>query len=160
MAIVIATAGVLLASGSFAAGAKHAAIGAAGKAIPKFAMLSGRAELDAAGRRGAGDPDGRGSATVIVHRGRALCFGIAVTGIGVPIAASIHSGRRSTTGPVVLALAAPRSGHPGAASGCVAGGPRLLADVAAHPRRYYVDVATRAYPAGALRGQLFAGARP
>jgi hypothetical protein len=42
----------------------------------------------------------------------------------------------------------------GASSGCVAVGAPLAADIAAHPKAYYVNVHTGACPGGAVRGQL------
>jgi len=120
-----------------------------------FAELLGRNEL--AGdplRRGAGDPDGRGSANVTID-GTSLCFGIAVTNINAPIGAHIHRGRRNENGPVVVPLVHPATGDPGASSGCTQVDAALAQDIQRHPRRYYVNVHTGDFPGGAIRGQLF-----
>jgi hypothetical protein len=134
--------------------------GSASKAEAKkdralFAELLGRNEL--AGdplRRGAGDPDGRGSANVTID-GTSLCFGIAVTNINAPIGAHIHRGRRNENGPVVVPLVHPATGDPGASSGCTQVDAALAQDIQRHPRRYYVNVHTGDFPGGAIRGQLF-----
>src|SRR5687768_2061318 len=120
-----------------------------------FAVLLGRNEL--AGdplRKGAGDPDGRGSANVTID-GTSVCFGIAVTNISTPIAAHIHAGRRNENGPVVVPLVHPATGDPGASSGCTQTTAELASDIQRHPRRYYVNVHTADFPGGAVRGQLF-----
>ena len=131
--------------------------GSAGKArVEKralFAVLKGRNEIGPDGRRGAGDPDGRGSFTAIVDGGQ-LCFGITVTNLDTPTAAHIHRGRANQNGPVVVPLTPPSSGDPGASSGCVTVDPTLARDILRHPRRYYANVHTGAFPAGAARGQL------
>jgi hypothetical protein len=124
-----------------------------------FANLLGRNEL--AGdplKKGAGDPDGRGSANVTID-GTDVCFGIAVTNLDTVILAHIHRGRRRQNGPVVVSFipptAPPASGDPGAFSNCVTADEALAEDIQRHPHRYYVNVHTSTFPAGAVRGQLF-----
>ena len=120
-----------------------------------FAVLLGRNEL--AGdplRKGAGDPDGRGSSNVTID-GTSVCFGISVTNINPPTAAHIHVGRRNENGPIVVTLVPPATGDPGASSGCVQASADLAAAIQRHPRRYYVNVHTSDFPGGAIRGQLF-----
>jgi hypothetical protein len=39
-------------------------------------------------------------------------------------------------------------------SACTMADPGLLADIAAHPRNYYVNVHTMLFPGGEIRGQL------
>jgi hypothetical protein len=118
-----------------------------------FAHTNGRNEISPTGQRGAGDPDGRGSFTGLIA-GDKFCFGITVAGLSTPTAAHIHQGKKRVNGPIVIPLTAPSSGDPGASSGCVAADPALLAAIAKHPRRYYVNVHTGDFPAGAVRGQL------
>jgi hypothetical protein len=119
-----------------------------------FAQLSGRRELDATtGQPGAGDPDGFGSASFTFDANQ-VCFGITVANLDAPAAAHIHRGDRSVNGPIVVALTAPMTGDPGASSGCVAIDPALAAEIQAHPRGFYANVHTAAFPSGAVRGQL------
>ena len=120
-----------------------------------FAVLLGRNEL--AGdplRKGAGDLDGRGASNVTID-GTSVCFGISVTNIATPIAAHIHEGKRNENGPVVVTLVHPATGDPGASSGCTQASAELAAAIQRRPRRYYVNVHTGDFPAGAIRGQLF-----
>jgi hypothetical protein len=119
-----------------------------------FAVLTGRNEVDADGRRGAGDPDGRGSFTAIVD-GDQLCFGITVKNLDPPVAAHIHKGRPNRNGPVVVPLTQPSSGDPGASSGCVTVEAALARAILRHPRQYYANIHTGPFPGGAVRGQLF-----
>ena len=113
-----------------------------------------RKEVDATGQRGVGDPDGRGSFTAIVD-GDQLCFGITVKNIDKPVAAHIHKAKPSLAGPVVVPLTQPSSGDPGASSGCVTVDAAVARAILKHPRRYYANVHTMAFPGGAVRGQLF-----
>ena len=120
-----------------------------------FAVLTGRNEIGADNRRGAGDPDGRGSFTAIVD-GTQLCFGITVKNLDTPIAAHIHKARPNRNGSVVIPLIpSPTSGDPGASSGCVTPDAAITKAILRHPRQYYANVHTGPFPGGAVRGQLF-----
>jgi hypothetical protein len=123
-----------------------------------FAQLSGRNEISmTTGERGAGDPDGFGSAS-FTFDGDQVCFGITVANLDVPVAAHIHKGAKNENGNIVIGLTAPATGDPGASSGCVPlNNPDLVAaaaDIQAHPNAYYANVHTTAFTAGAVRGQL------
>jgi CHRD domain len=119
-----------------------------------FTVLAGRNEVDDQGRRGAGDPDGRGSFTAIVD-GDQLYFGITVTNLDAPVAAHIHKGRPNQNGPIIVTLTAPTTGDPGASSGCTTVDPDVSRAILKNPHKYYVNVHTGAFPNGAARGQLF-----
>jgi hypothetical protein len=124
-----------------------------------FAVLSGRNEVGTDNRRGAGDPDGRGSFTATVDRNGGttqLCFGITIKNVDTPVAAHIHKARPNSTGPIVVPLTPPSSGDPGASSGCVTVDPALANAILKNPHKYYANVHTAAFPMGAARGQLFA----
>ena len=119
-----------------------------------FGVLTGRKEVDANGRKGAGDPDGRGSFSATVD-GSKLCFGITVKNIDAPAAAHIHRARANRNGPIVVTLVPPSSGDPGASSGCVDVDPQLARAILKNPHKFYANVHTAAFPGGAVRGQLF-----
>jgi hypothetical protein len=157
--VVAAVAAVALATGAFAGAAKKPPPNAKSQGKAKvesralFAVLTGRNEVNASGRRGAGDPDGRGSFTAIVD-GDQLCFGVTVTNLDQPTAAHIHPGRRNQNNPPVVPLTQPAKGDPGAASGCVTVDPAVAQAILKNPHKYYFNVHTAAFPDGAVRGQL------
>lgn len=124
---------------------------------PLFASMSGKNEIDTAtGHRRAGDADGTGSFSAIIHKStNELCFGITVQGIEPPTAAHIHKAKRNKNGPIVITLTAPSAGDPGTSSDCVSADPDLLKAIQKHPARYYANVHTSDFPGGAVRGQLF-----
>ena len=121
---------------------------------PFSTMLTGEAEVTAAGVPNQGDLDGEGTAYITLNQGQGeVCFELNVSGITLPAsAAHIHVGASTTTGPVVVGLAGPDAN--GQASGCVSADPELIKAIRQNPENYYVNVHTSDYPAGALRGQL------
>jgi len=136
-----------------------AAIGAKKSPPPKkgktfFAVLLGKKEVDSTGKKRAGDPDGRGGATVVID-GNQFCFGIVVKNLDQPVAAHVHKGRPSVAGGIVIPLDPPSSGDPGDSSNCVTVDPTLLAAIKRNPHKYYFNVHTGPFPDGAIRGQLF-----
>ena len=123
---------------------------------PLFAVLLGGNEVSATtGEANAGDPDGIGSATVLV-RGTTLCFAVIVNGIAAPTLTHIHQEAAGINGPIVVDLVPPSTGNPGTSSGCItdldAG---LLNEIRTKPSTFYVNVHNDEFPAGAVRGQLF-----
>jgi hypothetical protein len=108
------------------------------------AKLRGSAEVPK------GSPTGSGLAkvTLDLKRSRA-CWTIAVHGIGKPLSAHVHKARPGKTGPVVIPLGAKFM-----TKGCVKVPLTTARAVAKNPRGYYVNVHTRTYLGGALRGQL------
>jgi hypothetical protein len=124
---------------------------------PYFAVLDGNKEINAdTGERGAGDPQGRGAATVLLDvNAHTLCFTISVKNIGKPNAAHIHKGAPGKSGDVVVPLVPPTTGKWGASSGCVTIDAKLLGQIRNNPRGYYVNVHTGEFPNGAVRGNLF-----
>jgi len=141
-----------------AAGGGHGPAAHSGKAAKPsravFALLSGRNEIGTDNRRGAGDRDGRGSFTATVDGGQ-LCFGITVANLDMPVAAHIHKARPNRNGDIIVPLTAPSAGDPGASSGCVTVSGTVARAILRHPHDYYANVHTIAFPAGAVRGQLF-----
>jgi CHRD domain len=126
----------------------------AGAAVQRFsAELSGAQETP-----DKGDANGTGTAALRFDRaaGR-VCFTIRVRRIDDVVAAHIHRGRRGVAGSVVVELiGAPADGR--RFTGCndeVA--PSLIRSMARRPGRFYVNVHTQDFPAGAVRGQLRRG---
>ena len=136
----------MVASGAFARrGGTRETGGKGGQRLST--TLTGDAEVP-----GPGDPDGRGTATITLNRGQEkVCFEIAVSNIAAPTAAHIHEAPAGASGPVVVGLFM-GAGSP--LSGCVSADRDLIAEIAADPSDYYVNVHNAEYPAGAVRGQL------
>src|SRR5262249_38807157 len=77
------------------------------------------------------------------------CWTIAVKGVTSLYSAHVHRGAAGKNGPVVIPL-----GDRFAQKGCVFAPSKAIAAVAASPKSYYVDVHSRAFVDGAVRGQL------
>jgi hypothetical protein len=141
--VAVIAASVPFASAAFAGGGRHF-----------DASLRGDREVP-----GPGDPDGRGHADVKVHvKSGRVCFKVSWDDIATPTLGHIHAGRAGVAGPVVVDLlggADPDDLEDGDSyRACVAGDSAVLADIAAHPRQYYVNIHNPRFPAGAIRGQL------
>jgi hypothetical protein len=99
-----------------------------------------------------GSPTGSGTAKITLEPSRGkVCFRLTWSGIGSPTASHIHKGARGKAGNVVI----PFFGTPPAKhSGCVSAKKSLIAAIIKTPGAYYVNIHTKKYPAGAIRGQL------
>jgi hypothetical protein len=121
-----------------------------------FAVLLGGNEVGPTGQAAAGDPDGTGAAAVSLVAADQLCFAILVNHLDPPALAHIHQGPAGANGPIVVNLVPPTAGDLGTSSGCVPGlDPALVEGIRRTPTEFYVNVHTGAFPAGAVRGQLF-----
>ena len=106
--------------------------------VPLFTSLTGGA--------------GSGSVTVVVDPPKGtVCYIMNVAGLDSVTAAHIHKGGPGENGAPVVPLAAPQGGTSG---GCVPVTAEVSAALLANPGGYYVNVHTRAFPGGAIRGQL------
>ena len=96
--------------------------------------------------------EGAGNVTVVVDppKGTA-CYIMNVSGLADVTMAHIHKGGPGENGAPVVPLAAPQKGSSG---GCVQVTAEVAAALLANPGGYYVNVHTRAFPNGAIRGQL------
>jgi hypothetical protein len=127
-----------------------------GDASPAYLItrvtLTGKAETPR------GDRDGSGTVTLCVEtKSRSLAYRFAtLRRIGPPTAGHIHLGAPGTAGVVVVPFAAPSKLW----AGTVSVTSTLLTSLLRHPARYYVNVHTKAYPNGAIRGQLGRWTRP
>ena len=96
--------------------------------------------------------EGSGNVTVVVDppKGTA-CYIINVAGLDGVTAAHIHTGGPGENGAPVVPFEAPEGGTSG---GCAKVTAEVSAALLANPGGYYVNVHTRAFPGGAIRGQL------
>jgi CHRD domain len=119
--------------------------GASGATTTLKATLKGANEVPKAGT-------GTGTATLTVNAktGR-VCYTMKLKGIGKLAAAHIHKGGPRVAGPVVVPLITKPTSK---LSGCVTAKPTLAAAIKKSPAKYYVNVHTAKFPAGAARGQL------
>ena len=102
-----------------------------------------------------GDPDGTGFALIEIDEDAGtLCFWLEVSDIALPATgAHIHEAPPGDAGPIAVTLTPPDAS--GTSSGCVKDvDAALLADIAANPGDYYVNVHNAEFPQGAVRGQL------
>jgi CHRD domain-containing protein len=96
-----------------------------------------------------------GTAKVTINLGQSeLCWDLDYTTSQHVVAAHIHHGVAGVAAPVIFGFFNPPASATPVNSGCRVGPPALLADIAAHPENYYVNVHTTLYPGGAGRGQL------
>jgi hypothetical protein len=122
--------------------------------LPHFfaASLSGQ---------GVADPDGAGSALVVVQ-GSQVTFAVSWRNIPAPTAAHIHRGVAGTNGPVVVPFwgsVMPATVNAAAGATTVTD-PQIAADIVANPAGFYVNLHTPEFPGGAIRSQLGALTRP
>ena len=123
--------------------------------IPTTPTPTLKATLTGSGESPAnGAANGIGTAVVTLDTARSqVCWTVNVAGISLPALAShIHKGAAGVEGPVVIPFNAP--GAYGTTSGCATADPALIADILANPSGYYVNVHTKEFPGGAVRGQL------
>ena len=101
-----------------------------------------------------GSPTGSGIVTLHLSTAKGtVCWTFAkVKGIGTPQVAHIHKGKARTSGPIFVPL-----GGRYKAKGCTKAPKSSIGAVEEHPNSYYVNVHTKKYPNGAIRGQLVAG---
>ena len=138
--------------------ARHTDIVPARGACPRVAVTpttGGRAlttNLSGADEKPAGDPDGLGIASVRSLPGLGqLCYQLTVSRIELPATAARI--QLVSTGKTVVALRAPDAAT-GVTSGCPNVSRALVRSVFARPGAYFLNVTTRDYPAGAIRGTL------
>lgn len=114
--------------------------------------LSGAAEVNSSGVPNQGDPDGAGTARIIVNPGQArVCWEIETSNINAVVGAHIHRAPAGQNGGVVVPLSAAQNSTTSDCRDVT----RALADaIRRSPSSFYVNVHTVGYGAGAIRGQL------
>ena len=142
-----------------AVAAAAAVIVASGHAQREAGLRVFRVTLAGETERPQGDPVATGSAVINVRpTRRSVCYRLTARDLpSRALAAHIHRARAGRAGAVVLALRTPNAA--GTSRGCAKPSRRLVRSIAARPRSFYVNVHTRKFPGGAIRGQLL-GARP
>jgi len=119
------------------------------------AILNGGNECIAGPTCLQGDPDAYGVATITMPTKTTICFSILIDNVDPPTAAHIHAGTAAVNGGIIVPLAPPATGNPGASSNCVGTPAGFNASLAKDPASFYVNVHTGAFPNGAMRGQVF-----
>lgn len=142
---VLRRAGAVLLSAVLSAGLTSAVVAtspAAGSEQAGYQVLHARLKPS-------GDPNGAGTARFRLYPARGkVCARVTWTRIGDPTAAHIH---RRSDGVVKVDLTGSVTGGKNCATGVAK---RLVRRINDHPRRYYFNVHTAAYPAGAIQGVL------
>jgi hypothetical protein len=133
-----------------AAWAVLAALAVAGSAwaaapLPSVkATLTSRAEVPKVG------PSGSGSVVITFNtKTGEACWTYHVTGLTKILASHVHKAPPGKSGAVTIPL-----GDRWSLKGCVQTKPAVLKAVLANPSAYYVNIHTRQYINGAIRGQL------
>jgi hypothetical protein len=125
------------------------------KPVFLVAKLDGRQEVPVAGKPPVGDPDG--SATGIVRvQGNRVTFAFSWRGISAPTLGHIHQGAAGVNGDVKVALfTTPMPDTVTAAAGILTVTDPAIADaLRADPSSFYLNLHTKEFPGGGVRGQL------
>jgi hypothetical protein len=136
LAAVVAALGIALPAAALAAdSALHRVMSA---------KLRGGAEVPKASRAGSGT-----AVVTLDTKANKACWTLSVSGIDKTLSAHVHKGPPGKVGPVVIPLGARFS-----TKGCVVISRKTTLAVAGNPGAYYVNVHTKRYRDGAIRGQL------
>jgi len=122
----------------------------------KFTVeMSGQQEVNADHPTGgAGDPDGTGTADVIVNVGQQrICWDITVHNIADPMRAHIHHAPALQNGAIVVPFFEATNVDLNDCTTTLLDRD-LLKDIIQHPQDYYVNVHNADFPGGAIRGQM------
>ena len=130
-----------------------AALAVAGTAAATTVLKTYTVHMTGAQETPKGSPTGKGTFKYkldIAHK--QLCYSLKWSGIGTNLLyAHIHKAPKGKAGNIVLVLSANAPVHQ---SGCVKTTKTLLTAIQKHPSAYYVNVHTKQFPGGAIRGQL------
>lgn len=121
-------------------------------AAPKrfYATLSGAQEVPSKG-----DPDGTASVTLTISGDKGICYVIRPRKLETPQAAHIHTGRKGKAGGILVGLfTSAKAPVDGRIAGCAKISDARVEQLAARPSGFYVNLHTKKYPSGSVRGQL------
>lgn len=117
-----------------------------------YASMSGSQEVPKKA-----NPAASGKAEIKISSAKRLCYSITLKKLsGTPQAGHIHSGKKGKAGPVYVNLFAKPQTKKGKISGCGSATAAQRKAIKAKPANYYVNVHTKKYPDGEVRGQLSA----
>jgi hypothetical protein len=129
------------------------AISAAGRNTTEVdAKLTGKAEVP-----GPGSNKGKGDIQIFLKpTQKKVCFNLEVKNLDTITDGHIHKGAEGVAGDVKVPLFVGQTlAGTGSYDGCTKNvKKKLIKKVAAHPEKYYANVHTLDFPAGAIRGQL------
>jgi CHRD domain len=99
-----------------------------------------------------GDPDGTGTATILVDaRDGVACFDVQTANVDTPIDGRIASGAAGAIGPPVVFLFENQDASP---RGCVPADRKTLREIGRNPEQFHLTVSNDGFRVGAIRGQL------
>ncbi|MDB5477166.1 MAG: hypothetical protein JWP49_2677 [Phenylobacterium sp.] len=132
-------------------------LGLAGAAAAADAPKGGRpltAAMTGANETPAADPKATGTASIRVNVGQnQVCWELTAKDLSAPaVAAHIHKGAKGASGPPVVPLTP--TDATGKSAGCATVDAAVAKDLIQDPDDYYVNIHTKAFPGGAIRGQL------
>jgi hypothetical protein len=119
------------------------------------AKLEGRNEVPVPGKPPVGDPNGHATGLIRVQ-GNRITFAFSWEGISAPTLGHIHQGVAGVNGDVKVPLfATPMPEGVTAAAGVLTVSDPAIADaLRANPSGFYLNLHTKEFPGGAVRGQL------
>jgi len=137
-----------------------AVVAAAMLLVPAAAHAGGtklHADLTGAKESGGGAKNGKGTADVrLKPKRKEVCFRLNFSGIGQATSAGIFIGKKGQDGATkVVFFDSPQQGTK--IVNCVDSKKRIMQRIKRKPRNYHVNVETKQFPNGAIRGQLEKG---
>jgi hypothetical protein len=120
-------------------------------------VMRGSNEVPSKEQPGGGDKGGSGTSLVRIQ-GDQVSYAFTWTGIGTPTEGHIHQGPAGVNGDVKIPFFTTKlpDGRNSVIGTVTVTDANLLANITSHPEQFYVNLHTKDFPGGALRGQLHA----
>ena len=101
-----------------------------------------------------GDPNGTGKVRLNVNRVKQrICYRVKYSGLDMVTGSHLHKGAKGAIGREIVTLF--QGNRPSPVEGCVRNvRKKIIKRLKRKPAKHYVDIDSRDYPNGALRGQL------